>query len=280
MTGTALPSDSPQETPAEPVPGSPEYNAMMATKGGDNVELGSENQDIEGSTETPPEAPKRPEHIPEKFWNAETGEVRVEELAKSNAELEKQLTQLKQQEKAPPEGSTEEAPKTGSEPAPINFDEFYDEYAENSSLSEASYEKLSKAGIPKEVVDQYIAGQTALVDARTRQGYAMVGGEEAFNKMAAWASQSLSSEQLAAFNRAVNSSTAEMEIAMMGLLAQYEKANGKAPTLLQGGTPAVPSSTGYQSQAEMTRDMRDPRYESDPAYRKQVEAKIRATTTF
>ena len=30
----------------------------------------------------------RPENIPEKFWNAETGEIRTDELLKSNAHLE------------------------------------------------------------------------------------------------------------------------------------------------------------------------------------------------
>ena len=33
--------------------------------------------------------PERPEHIPEKFWNAETGEVKTEDLAKSYINLEK-----------------------------------------------------------------------------------------------------------------------------------------------------------------------------------------------
>ena len=31
----------------------------------------------------------RPEHIPEKFWNAETGETNIDDLAKSYNNLEK-----------------------------------------------------------------------------------------------------------------------------------------------------------------------------------------------
>lgn len=36
--------------------------------------------------------PQRPEHIPEKFWNADKGEVNVEAMAKSYAELERTRT--------------------------------------------------------------------------------------------------------------------------------------------------------------------------------------------
>ncbi|MFT8246360.1 capsid assembly protein [Roseomonas sp. BN140053] len=38
-------------------------------------------------------APSRPEEVPEKFWNAETGTLRVEALLKSYRELERKLSQ-------------------------------------------------------------------------------------------------------------------------------------------------------------------------------------------
>ena len=43
----------------------------------------------EGIDASTPEVIIRPDYIPEKFWNAETNEVRVEGLAKSYAEMEK-----------------------------------------------------------------------------------------------------------------------------------------------------------------------------------------------
>ena len=41
----------------------------------------------EVSRETP--VAERPEHIPEKFWNADTGETNIDDLAKSYNNLEK-----------------------------------------------------------------------------------------------------------------------------------------------------------------------------------------------
>ena len=41
-----------------------------------------QNQDVTHS---------RPEHVPEKFWNGETGEVMVDDVLKSYAEMEKHM---------------------------------------------------------------------------------------------------------------------------------------------------------------------------------------------
>ena len=70
----------------------------------DNAEEIQEPQ-TEGSSETTTEADpqplveenvpretftrERPENVPEKFWNQETGEIRTDELLKSNEHLEK-----------------------------------------------------------------------------------------------------------------------------------------------------------------------------------------------
>jgi len=45
---------------------------------------------IEGeSTANSPQQAERPDHIPEKFWDTEAGEVNVEAMAKSYSELER-----------------------------------------------------------------------------------------------------------------------------------------------------------------------------------------------
>ncbi|WAW09998.1 hypothetical protein NB640_12385 [Oxalobacter vibrioformis] len=276
---TTLPSDSPTtQKAAEPVPGSDEYNAMMAAKGEGGIEGETPQDTPEGSSNG--EATQRPEDVPEKFWDPETGSVKVDEVLKSYKALEKEYTQSKQEKaKEPAEQSKEGEQGESKEGSTLDLDAFHDEYAETGELSEASYAKLSKAGLPPEVVNAYIAGQQALVDSRTQEGYTLAGGEEAFNKMATWAASAFTPAQLQAFNRAVNTSREDMEIAVMGLKAQYEKANGKAPNLMSGGT-SRPSSVGYASHAEMTRDINDPRYSSDPAFRKLVEAKVSRTTSF
>lgn len=48
----------------------------------------------------PADGPQRPDYIPEKFWDAEKGEARIEGLAKSYGELEKRNSGLRQAHRA------------------------------------------------------------------------------------------------------------------------------------------------------------------------------------
>lgn len=52
----------------------------------------SEPEDDAVKTEAAPAAPQRPDDIPEKFWDAATGAVRVDALLRSYAELERRLS--------------------------------------------------------------------------------------------------------------------------------------------------------------------------------------------
>lgn len=149
------------------------------------------------------------------------------------------------------------------------------EFAETGSLSEASYAALESAGLTKDVVDSYIAGQVALAAQRDAVGYSHVGGKEAFTAMATWAASALAPADVEVLNRGLSGSDAEMKAAVLSLKAQYEAANGKAPQLTTGsGAGANEAATPFASRAEVTAAMRDPRYKNDPAYRATVEWRV------
>lgn len=155
----------------------------------------------------------------------------------------------------------------------LDINDFNAEYADKGALSEESYAKLAKVGFDKATVDSVVAGQVALRAQADAEGYAVAGGQEAFTKMSAWAAANLTAPQKEAFNTAVSGSTDAMKLAVAGLRAQYEAASGREPTLVGGAAPGA-TNTGYQSRAEMTAAMRDPRYQKDAAYRKSVETKV------
>lgn len=268
---SALPSDAPKpatDAPVAPVAGTPEHDAAMAAKFAES----------QGNATGAPAA--RPEHIPEKFWDAATGTVKTDELAKSYAELEKAKS-----------GGAAEAPPVVTPPAGqdeatnmlaskgLEMSKFSEEFAANGALTTESYKALEAAGISQEMVNSYIAGQEAIAEKRDNIGYELAGGKDAFAKIAAWSAQSLTKPELVAFNKAVGGTEEEMKLAVQGLRARYEAANGKNPTLL-GGSGINGGAIGYESKAQMTSDMRDPRYAKDPAYRAKVEAKLMATTAF
>ena len=137
------------------------------------------------------------------------------------------------------------------------------------------------AGIPKDIVDQFIAGQEALIDSTRNAVFSSVGGEENYNNMTAWASDNLSKDEIRAYNSAVNSSDpASATMAVKGLKARFNAEQGFEPTRQVRGEPAKAGASTYRSTSEMQEDMANPRYQKDPAFRKDVERKLARSNIF
>ena len=221
----------------------------------------------------------KPEGLPEKFNS-------VEELVKSYSELEKKLGEQSQptKESVAPVSKTEvkeEQPKSdldiatkAVESAGLNMDSLAEEYAKDGKLADKSYKSLEKAGIPKENVDRFIAGQQAIADQQSASVKNMVGGAESYDAMSEWASNNLSETEKQAYNTAVNSKDLEaVKLAVVGLKARYAQATGSEPKLVEG--KASPSGEqGFDSWAQVTQAMSDPRYSKDPAYQAEVKNKL------
>jgi len=230
-------------------------------------------------TETTSEAPAqeekvestRPEGLPDKFES-------VEAMAKSYAELESKLGQPKEEApkeeaKAEPTNDLEIADKA-VESAGLNMEALTQEYADNGELAEQSYEALAKAGIPKETVDQFIAGQQAVATQQQSEVKSLVGGDDAYIEMTAWAQQNLTEAEVDAYNQAVNAGDMEtIKLAVTGLQARFTAANGSDPQLVAGKAGAT-SNAGYQSWAQVQADMSKPEYSKDPAFQAEVQAKL------
>lgn len=211
----------------------------------------------------------KPEGLPEKFKS-------VEDLAKSYQELEKKLgdSQPKETEVSKDTNSDLDIAEKAVETAGLNMETLASEYAEKGELDEKSYEALEKAGIPKDYVNQFIEGQKAIADQQATSIKNMVGGADAYTEMSNWAAENMSEEEKTAYNTAVNSKDLETaKLAVVGLKAKFERANGNEPNLLEGkGT--VSGEKGYASWAEVTRAMGDERYSKDPAYQAMVQEKL------
>jgi hypothetical protein len=239
----------------------------------------------ESSSEDRPEADSRPEWLPEKFKSPE-------DLAKAYGELEKKLSS-RQKEEAPPEkeesnveetkevSEAEDNAREATKAAGLDFDELSAVYWENGQLDETHYETLEKAGIPKALVDQFIAGQEAVLEATRQTVFNTVGGEDRYNSMTEWASENFSKDEIRAYNNAVNGTdrTASM-MAVQGLKARFEAEVGYEPKREVRGERATASASTYRSVAELQSDMADPRYSKDPAFRKDVERKLGRSDIF
>ena len=242
-----------------------------------------EVQSAETTTDKPVEEIKptqsKPEGLPEKFNS-------VDELVKSYSELEQKLGEQSQptKESVDPVSKAEtkqEQPKSdldiatkAVDSAGLNMETLSEEFAKDGKLADGSYKSLEKAGIPKEYVDRFIAGQQAIADQQSATVKNLVGGTEAYDSMSDWAGQNLTETEKQAYNTAVNSKDLEaVKLAVVGLKARYAQSTGSEPTLVEG--KASPSAEqGFASWAQVTQAMSDPRYAKDPAYQAEVKNKL------
>lgn len=260
-----------------PAPAAGPKDAELAKKFDDKTAQAA--KDAAGAN-PPPAAEKatKPEWVPEKFWDTEKGEVKTEELAKSYGELEKKGSGRKAGDTTPPPAADADADaaKKIAERAGVDFGALDTEYATDGKLSDASYEKLSEKGFPRDRVDAYIAGVAAQGASLMKAAHDAAGGAEQFAAVQAWAADNASEADLKAYNELIGSGdTAKIAMAVQALTAKHADAEGRQPSrvIAGSGNGSAPGEK-YDSRAQMTADMRDPRYKKDPAFRAQVEAKL------
>jgi hypothetical protein len=212
----------------------------------------------------------RPEWLPEKFNSAE-------DLAKAYSELESKLGQPKEttqnESKAEQPSDNDVAQELDSRG--LDLQEFSSEFSEKGELSQDSYEKLEKAGITRNIVDQYIDGQQALAAQYESDVMSIAGGNEGFSEMTEWARSNLSENEISVYNRAVDSGDIEQaRLAVAGVYQKFSAARPNEPSLLRGNTAGPSAGDSYESVAQLTKDMSTPEYKSDPAFRARVQQKL------
>lgn len=229
-------------------------------------------QEAAANTSSENEAPQtqeesRPEWLPEKFKSAE-------DLAKAYTELEKSKAT-----KGTKSSKTDEAPADQNVMTSA-IDEATSEFMESGELSDNTFESLEKAGLPRELVEAYMAGQGALAESQVSTVKEAIGGDGNYEAMAEWAAENLTETELEAYNEVVeNGSVDQARMAVRGMFAQFQAAGGKAPQLMQGNTQGT-GVKPFGSAAQVTEAMKDPRYKNDPAYRQSVEQRLAVTTVF
>ena len=256
--------------------------------------------------------PQRPENVPEKFWDAEKGAVNTDALLQSYSDLSTKLGNSDQNQNQNPnsqmgievegqgddqnqqqnqaggqnqqqqqQDSDDNQNQRQADPVPQEFDKYTDEFETNGKLSDESYKELQeKNGLSKDFVDRFISMQNQQREQQTQAIYESVGGQEGYKRMIEWAAKNLSQEEIGAFDSQIESGDPNAaKLAVVGLSAIYQKANGNLPNLIGGDAPRAPVGR-FENTQQVTAAMRDPRYKNDPAYRKEVEDKLANSTVF
>ena len=219
-------------------------------------------------------AEDRPEWLPEQFDNPE-------DLAKSYSELRTKMSQGESPEDSPEEQDEDlssddlriEEVEEEAEDANFDLNQVTEEYAEDGEISDETYEAFEEAtGLDRSSLDQHIAGQEALAAQQVSRMAEIAGSRENLQSVLEWAAANVPEDQVASYNAALDEGRLnDAELAMQGIVRQYESAAGRDPNLVGGETTgSVSGVKPFKSSAEVTEAMSDERYKTDPAYRQKV----------
>ena len=209
----------------------------------------------------------------------------AEELEKAYIELQKKLGDKEETTEEPKaEEETEETEETSDDnPTVALINEASDEYyANGNKLSTETLDKFKQMS-SQDLVNAYIemvkdnppqANQEADVSqAQINQIQNSVGGENQYQKLMQWAGTNLPENEVNAFDGLINTGNVDaIQLGVQALKSKYDEANGYEGRMLTG--KAATTADVFRSQAQLVAAMSDPRYDTDPAYRQDVVAKL------
>ena len=204
----------------------------------------------------------------------------AKELEDAYIELQKKLGSDEPAEETTSE-ETKEEPEVSPQVSLIT--DASNEYEQNGELSPETMQKFTEMS-SADLVNAYMEIQknapqqqtesADLTDAEVNTIKNSAGGDKAYDNLISWVSDNLPKSQVDAFDNLVESGNIQaIQLAVQGLKASYEEANGYEGRMLQG-KPAKSAGDVFRSQPELVEAMADPRYDNDPAYRRDVMDKL------
>jgi hypothetical protein len=203
----------------------------------------------------------------------------AEDLEQAYIELQRKLGNRE------PEQVEEQAEPEQEEDAPEEIDNDFLEILWQESQDEYSQETIEALQNmdPTDLAQMYLdyrsqveeGGKAETIsdaDVQTLQG--IVGGQEQYSQMMAWAQDNLSEQEISMYDSVMDrGDPLACYFAVNALAFRFQEAQGYDGQMLTGKAPSS-QQQGFRSQAELVRAMSDPRYDSDPAYRADVAAKL------
>lgn len=230
----------------------------------------------------------------------------VEELERSYQELQRKLGQPDRAESDPAEASPpqsyspEQAAQVyGSEAVEalqakgIDLAEVMFKADNGEDISNHFDDLAEVFQVPRQVVENYVGKaqasgtqQPAMSEADAAEIKAMVGGDQGFADLSAWASANLEESELASYNAVVDSGNkAAIEWAIKAMVARRSAPDAVVEPKLYGGGNA-PRQTRFESQQQVldamnkTNERGQRLYEVDEAYRNKVAQMMAASDVF
>jgi hypothetical protein len=206
-----------------------------------------------------------------------------EELLKAYEELQKKLGQGDGDD-------TEEAPEAQPEPDVEDFESFNkasEEYYQNAGkLSDDTVTALAKEyNVNEQIIRDYVSyfsknaskfqQAQQLAQTEANEIMSLAGGQDGYQELVQWAAENLDRSEVEAFNSITDSGNAPaIRFAVTALKDRYKAAEGFEGQMVSGRTSSNSGIKAYRSTAELARDIANPLYSSDPAFRADVEQRL------
>ena len=207
----------------------------------------------------------------------------AEELEKAHIELQKKLGEKSDTDSEETETTDEkeDEKEDSKEESESNIlDQLWDE-GSNNKITEETIKSLSKMN-PIEVAKLAMQQRQAeakseskeFTDQDVQQIHGLVGGQENYNNMMAWAGQNVSEQEVNMFDDVMElGNPLAAYFAVQAMALKYQDSAGKDGQMITGKAPKSTADV-FNSQAEMIKAMEDDRYNDDPAYRQSVMEKL------
>ena len=202
----------------------------------------------------------------------------AEELEKAYIELQGKLGDPKEEKEEPTqELEIEKEEQELEEPDTSFLDRLWDEASTNKYTDETMQE-LSKMN-PNELARQYIKyrsdnEQPQITDEQVNQLKGIAGGEKEYKGMMDWASNNLQKNEIDMYDKVMEKGDpTACYFAVQALKYRFDDASGVEGEMLTGKAPSNKGDQ-FKSNAQLVEAMSDPKYENDPAYRREVMEKL------
>ena len=201
----------------------------------------------------------------------------AQELEKAYIELQSKLGEQKEEKEEPTqELEIEKEEKELEEPDTSFLDRLWDEA--NTKYTDETMQELSKMD-PNELARQYIKyrsdnEQPQITDDQVNQLKGIAGGEKEYKGMMDWASNNLQKNEIDMYDKVMEKGDpTACYFAVQALKYRFDDASGVEGEMLTGKAPSNKGDQ-FKSNAQLVEAMSDPKYENDPAYRREVMEKL------
>ena len=203
---------------------------------------------------------------------------------KNAEELEKGYLELQQKLNSKEEPVQEEQAEEEGEVESTILDQLWDEAtSEKGEFTQETLDELGKMNV-EELAQMHLEYRNSVQnqqpqgrdfsEADIKELKGIVGGEQNYSNMIDWAQKSLNEQEVKMFDAVMErGDPLAAFFAVRSLAYAYNDAIGYDGNMVQGKAPRQ-SNDQFRSQQEVVRAMADPRYDEDPAYRRDIMEKL------